>query len=103
MGDNPSPLGSVLKKIVENLGAQKGVTEEEIKDIWRDAAGEKAAKHSHPVSLKGAIITVNVDGSSWLYQLTTEKKEITRRLKERLGDKKIKDIRFRIGELTASQ
>ena len=99
MEDNTSPLKGILKKVVDNLAAQKGVTEEEIKSIWCEAAGEAAAKHSQPVSLKGAIITVNVDGSSWLYQLTTKKKEIARRLKEHLGDKKIKDIRFRIGDI----
>ena len=99
MDEKASPLKDILKNVVDNLAAQKGVTEEEIGNIWREAVGEKAAGHSRPISLNGAIITVNVDGSSWLYQLTTEKKEITQKLKECLGDKKIKEIRFRIGDI----
>jgi len=88
MDERTSPLKNLLKNIINDLGAQKNVTEEEIGNIWGEAAGENAAKHSQPVSLKGTIITVNVDGSSWLYQLTTEKKEIMRRLNECLRDKK---------------
>jgi hypothetical protein len=41
-----------------------------------------------------------VDRSGWLYELATKKREILERLAARFGGKKLRDIRFRIGEIT---
>jgi hypothetical protein len=40
-----------------------------------------------------------MDDSSWLYELTIQKKEILKKLSTELKSKKIKDITFRIGDL----
>ncbi|MCM8761243.1 MAG: DUF721 domain-containing protein, partial [Candidatus Omnitrophica bacterium] len=70
-----------------------------IDEAWRRAAGDDAAKHSKPTTLKKAVITVSVDSSSWLYELTMRKKEILNKLEKAIPNKKIKDVRFRIGNI----
>ena len=93
------PLQDALKDIISGLRQKGRPTQEEIADAWREAAGKRGATHSRPVSLKKPTLVVNVDGSSWLYELTTKKKEILQKLGKSLKEAKIKDIRFRIGEV----
>jgi predicted nucleic acid-binding Zn ribbon protein len=94
-----NPLEEVLKKIIGGISDKGNVTEEGMADAWRSAAGAKAAAHSKPRSLKSGRLVVNVDGSSWLYELTVKKREILKNLKEALKDKKVKEITFRIGDI----
>lgn len=93
------PLERVVKDIILDLGKRDRLTEEDMASVWEAAAGKRASKHTAPASLKKARLVINVDGSGWLYELTLKKKEILKKLKGRLGDKKVKDIRFRIGEV----
>ena len=94
-----SSIENILKDVIKNLGGKDRPTEEDVVLFWAGAAGEKAAKHSKPVMFKKSVLTVNVDDSSWLYELTTKKKEIIRNLEGSFGSKKVKEVRFRIGEL----
>ena len=98
-----NPLSDLIKKAVRDLKGKGLFTEEEIREAWREAVGGDAARHSVPVSFKKTSIFVNVDRSSWLYELTIKKKEILKKLEERLVGKKFKDIRFRIGDITKKE
>ena len=94
-----NPLEKLLKGVIKDLSGKERFGEEEIVEAWEAAAGTAAAKHSKPVSFKNATVVVNVDRSGWLYELAVQKKEILKKLEERLQGKKIKDIRLRIGEI----
>lgn len=101
--EQPNPLESILKDVIKDLG-RKRPGEEEIGEAWARACGEAAAKHSRPVSFKKSVLVVNVDGSSWLYELTTMKRGILAKLDRDLkGKKKVKDIRFRIGSIAGPE
>lgn len=91
-------IGAVVKNVIKNLGGKGRLSEEEMFEIWKGAAGEAAATHSRPVSLKKSSLIVNVDGSSWLYELTMQKKGILQKLEGKIAGKQLKDIRFRVGE-----
>jgi len=92
-------IEGVLGNILKALKTKGRPTEEEMFDCWEKAVGVEASRHSKPQTLKGGILTVNVDSSGWLYQLTTQKKGVLERLAGKLGSKKIKDVRFRIGDI----
>ena len=95
----PVALGGLLKKALKNLRAKSRLTQEEMARVWQDAVGKKAASHTRTVSIRRAGLSVNVDDSGWLYELTIQKKEILKKLEGKLAGKKLKDIRFRIGEI----
>lgn len=99
MDNGSSPLDKMVKKIIEGLGGKGKLGQEEIMGAWEAAVGGAAAKHTRPVSFKKNTLIVNVDGSSWLYELTTKKKEILIKLEDGLAGKKVKEIRFRIGDI----
>jgi predicted nucleic acid-binding Zn ribbon protein len=92
-------LEGVLKNIISGLGGKGRMTEEEMAAAWRKAAGRKAAARTKVVSFRKSVLTVNADDSSWLYELTMKKREILKKLGGKLAGKKLKDIRFRIGEV----
>lgn len=89
----------LVNKVIEELSGKERLGEEEIEAAWRRAAGEAAARHSKPVSFKKASLIVSVASSSWLYELTVRKKEIVKMLEAELKGKKIKELRFRIGDI----
>jgi predicted nucleic acid-binding Zn ribbon protein len=93
------PIGNIIKDVIKSLSGKGRVGEEEIYEAWRKAAGDKAAGHTKPVSIKKSVLTVNVDGSGWLYELTIKKKELLEKLDGHMRQKKLKGLRFRIGEI----
>lgn len=93
-------IGDIVGRVIKTLGGKGRLTAEEMARTWQDAVGEDAARHSRPVSFRRTSIIVNVDRSSWLYELTTRKREIVEKLKLNLGGRKIRDIRFRIGDVS---
>ncbi|HPM42415.1 MAG TPA: DciA family protein [Candidatus Omnitrophota bacterium] len=99
MTGETNPLDKILKNVIEKMG-KKRPGEEEISEAWAEAAGNAAARHSRPVALKKSVLVVNVDGSGWLYELSVSRREILARLGGLIKKKKIKDIRFRIGDIT---
>ncbi len=98
-----NPLSDLVKKVIKGLGGKGRFTEEEMREAWEEAVGPDAARHSMPVSFKKSSVFVNVDRSSWLYELTIKKKEILKKLGEKLKGKQFKDIRFRIGDITKKE
>jgi len=93
-----NPLEEVLKKIMGGIGSEGVVTQEGMAAAWEDAVGKKAAARSRVRSVKGGRVIVSVDDSSWLYELSTRKKEILKKISAKLKGRKIKEITFRIGE-----
>jgi predicted nucleic acid-binding Zn ribbon protein len=93
-------IGAIVDKVIKKLGPSKRLSEEEMTEAWKMAAGEAAATHSRPVGFRRSSMIVNVDESGWLYELTLDKRGIITRLKDSLKDRKLKDIRFRIGEVS---
>jgi len=92
-------LEGVLKDVIKKLSSKRP-GEEEIGEIWARAVGNAAARHSRPVAFKKSVLVVAVDGSGWLYEMTTAKREILKKLESDLkGKKKVKEIRFRIGSI----
>ncbi len=92
-------IDGIIKILVEKLDKDGRPTTEEIGGAWEKAAGGAAFSHTKPAALKRKCLVINVDGSSWLYELTLRKKGLLAGMKKELGEDKIKEIQFRIGEL----
>ena len=68
-------IDDIVKDVIKDLSGKGRVSEEEIRRAWEEAAGKKAAKHTKPVLIKKSVLTINVDGSCWLYELTVKKSD----------------------------
>lgn len=93
-------MGNVLEKVLKKLGLERRAREARIAQEWGRIVGEKIARHSAPVGVRGRTLIVNVDSSVWLAELRQFFKEkMLEQIHRELGEKRIRDIRFRIGEV----
>lgn len=92
-------IDSIISSVIKKLDSGSMAIAEDIENAWRQVAGRKAAGHSKPASLRKKKLTINVDGSGWLYELSLKKDELLHGLKKRLGSDKINQLQLRIGEL----
>ena len=92
-------IENILKDVIKDLSGKGRVSAEEVGRAWEEAAGHRAARHTKPVSIKKSVLTVNVDDSGWLYELTIKKKDLLKKLEDRIRGKQLKNLRFRIGEI----
>lgn len=97
-------IGDVLGPLLKRLGLERRLREARIALEWDKIVGEKVAAHSRPVALKGKTLVVNVDSSVWLSELSHYfKGKILEKIHDEMGEKRIRDIRFRIGEISDAQ
>ncbi len=87
-------MGAVMKK----LGLGDRLHEAEVLGAWREVVGDFLATHSAPKSIVNGVLHVQVVQSTILYEMDRVlKPEILKKLKERFGAKRIRDVKFRVG------
>lgn len=88
-------VGEVLGKLLPKLGIASRIKEADILAAWSGIVGDFIAQHSQPDRLVSGTLHVRVIQSSVRYELDRVwKPEIIRKLRERFGEKTIRDIKF---------
>ena len=83
---------------VQRLGLRERLRKTEVIYAWSKIVGDFIAAHSAPVALREVVLYVRVLQPALYYELDQiSKPEILRKLKQRLGSKIIRDVRFRVG------
>ena len=96
--DRTQSTADLLPNVMQKLGLKERLQETEILAAWKSLVGEFIAAHSCPISLRAGVLFVRVLQPALHYQFEQiSKAEILRKLKQRFGQKIIRDIRFRIG------
>jgi len=94
--DRCESLSDILKRILPKLGLKDRLDEQEIQDAWQEIVGDFLAAHAKPSGLKNGTLLIQVVQASVRYELETVwKAKILKRLQERFGAKKIREVRFR--------
>ncbi len=96
--DTSSAIADVLKSVFAKIESEKTFSKEDVNGFWKELAGEDGFRHSRPSDFKKKVLTVRVDNSVWLQELTIRKRYILKGLKKRFGKDKIAELHFRIGE-----
>jgi predicted nucleic acid-binding Zn ribbon protein len=88
----------LVPKLMQRIGLRERLHETEVIEAWSKIVGEFIATHSAPVALREGVLYVRVLQPALHYGLEQVSKiDILRKLKQRLGTKVIRDIRFRVG------
>ena len=93
-------MAEAIKGIVENLILNWKKEKDESfspHELLKKVLTKKELGHIKFNYFKKGVLNINVDSSTWLYHLTLQKQRILSRLISESA--KIKDIRFRIGEI----
>ena len=94
-----TPISDIVKTVFARLESEKTFTREDIEGQWKSVVGSRAGGHTRPAALRKGILTVFVDTSGWLQQMTLQKRKTLKQLKRSFGKDRILGIQFRIGEI----
>ena len=98
MRKNLTPIGDIVKTVFARLENEKTFSKEDIEEQWKVFVGPAGAKHTRPASLRKGVLTVFVDSSGWMQEMSLQKRKILKQLKRQFGKDKISGIQFRVGE-----
>ena len=97
----PKPINEVLAAYLEQSGLVRILSHPELYVAWQQVAGERVVSHTRVGGLRRGVLEVEVDSASLLHELVSfEKQRLVTELRERLRDLFVKDIRFRLANLS---
>lgn len=99
----PEKVNAVLERVLSSLNLGFRVKQHRIWDVWNSVVGDAIARQAQPQQIRAMVLWVTVSSSTWMQQLEFMKRQIVERINERMGEKVISDIRFRIGEVTPEE
>jgi len=91
----PRSVADLLVSAVPDL--RDRLLEHRIRRAWPAVVGSDGARRAQPRSFADGCLTVVVDNSPWLHELTLRSDELTRRLAERFGG--VQSLRFVAGKV----
>lgn len=83
--------------ILRAAGAEDGLHEDQVRETWKDLAGEFIARHTEPLSVKGGVLILRVTQPALRFQLEQMKPMLLTRIRNQLGEDRIKSIKFQLG------
>jgi hypothetical protein len=92
-------LSSTIERILNDRGWGAKLKEYRVFSLWQKAVGPGIARHAQPASIRGKRLTVMVDSSAWMQQLSLMTPEVLSRVNDRLGPDGIESISLKLGEL----
>jgi predicted nucleic acid-binding Zn ribbon protein len=87
-------IGDVLPGVLRGLGLADGLAGWRSVSEWPEAVGEAIARRTRAVSFHEGVLMVEVEGAAWRHELSVLKRDLIRRLNQRLGGAVVHDLRF---------
>ncbi|NOY84367.1 MAG: DUF721 domain-containing protein [Nitrospirae bacterium] len=95
----PAAISPILKTMNRKLGLEKEMIFYRLKKEWPTFVGQTLSEHTRPERLKFKMLTLSVDGPTWMHELTFLKKDIIKKINTRLGKNLIQTLHLKIGIL----
>ena len=90
-------IGDVVEKVMKAAGLGDRLMLDEVLAAWQQVAGEFISKNTLPDAYLRGVLHVRCSQPSVHHALVMEKAALLRKLNEKLGAGKIKDVRIRHG------
>ena len=87
-------LAAALAEILQRRGLEPTLAGWRAVEEWPGVVGPRIASRSRAVRFQDGVLLVEVDGSAWMHELGFLKRDILKRLGERLGAKAVRELRF---------
>ncbi|MBU5636011.1 DUF721 domain-containing protein [Geomonas sp. Red69] len=98
----PAPVTDLLTALLRGTPAELRLKEGRIWEVWDEAVGSKIALHAQPASFREGTLTLHVDSSPWLQQLTYLKKDLIAKVNEALDEELVKEIQLKGGKVRSA-
>ena len=98
-GSGPQQIGITIAELMARRGYGQVEWREQVWQVWQAAAGEQLASKCCLGQIRRGVVEVTVASSSILQELAFRKQELLRKMQHSLPNAKIRDLRFRVGEV----
>jgi hypothetical protein len=98
----PQPLAEAVAQLMASRGYARVQSAAELDQVWNDAVGQTLAANSRPGNLRRGVLEVIVANSAVMQELEFIKRKILKELTT-LTPKKIRNLRFRVGPVDATE
>ena len=95
----PKAIGNILAQLITARGYGRIQATADFSAAWQQAAGETMSKFTRPGRVRRGTLEVTAANSMIIQELTFQKQQILTQLQTAVPDAKIRDIRFRIGNI----
>lgn len=96
----PEPIASTLGSLIDRLDTEGHFAIVRLVQAWPEIVGEAIARRTEVVELKFNTAVVRVSGAMWIQELNLLRPEIIARLRARLGNDAVRELRFVQGRLS---
>lgn len=92
---NESPIGDILKTIIQDNKLQPGMDQVSVKDAWKNLMGNGVNSYTRNVVLKGSTLYVELTSAVLREELSYGKQKIITMINEELRREVVKDVVLR--------
>jgi predicted nucleic acid-binding Zn ribbon protein len=95
----PKSMGDVLSQLLAKKGYAQVQTAATCDAAWREAVGQKLAADTRPGNVRRGVLEILVRNSVAAQELGFVKAKIVKTLTQLIPEQKIRDLRFRVGNM----
>ncbi len=96
----PTRVGNTLQRVLQRIDPDQRMNAFRVWTFWDEEVGDALARHAQPAGFRAGVLSVRVDSTTWMQELSFLKEGIRERLNRRLGEELIRDIYFVTGKVT---
>ena len=90
-----TPIGKVLKGIVDRYGLTKALHKEKMPEYWAEVVGTRVASISNVRSFENGVLTVQISEPAWRTEITLRSQVIRQQLNTHIGEDVVEQIIIR--------
>lgn len=87
-------IDHVIKRVLKGCGIEDEVIGERCLKLWPEIMGKRVADKNKPLYVKDKILFIKSESPVWAKELSFSKKDIIKKINERLAKRFIKDMVF---------
>lgn len=92
-------LSGTIEKLLSARGMAARLREYRVIGMWDRCVGAGIARHARPATIRAGKLTVIVDSSAWMQQLSLLRPQIIGKLNSALGEEAVAGIALKLGEV----
>ena len=96
----PKRTAELLSKLMARKGYAQTESQTELESVWNDIAGSNWQNKTKVGSIRQGVLEIFVSNSAVNQQLEFQKKSFLNELQKRLPQNNLKDLRFRVGNVS---
>jgi len=85
---------TILPGLLHHLGLTDGVEGWQAVEHWAETVGPRIARRTRAIGFQDGLLTVEVEGSAWAFELGFLKRRLLKELQRRLGSSRVRELRF---------